>query len=232
MFETKDGSTYTGEYYERLAVYEKSRLARHELDLALRGAKKYLVTSQGSAPVVLDIGCGLAFAKGRVAQIYPEAKYVGLERDEHVCSRVRLGGTDCRQGDAQKLSFDSETADIILMVHVIAHLNNPAIAVNEAFRVLKQGGLFIIITPNKVMTDLVVKPMELLTRRVHHDQTIIRQFRLKELRNLLADKFEIRYSAFLGWGLPIPGRLPLAPPLRFYGSNILLVGQKKQDTNI
>ena len=51
--------------------------------------------------------------------------------------------------DANKLPFDDNTFDVLICSEVLEHLENPEIAINEFYRVLKPGGLAIITTPNK-----------------------------------------------------------------------------------
>ena len=46
------------------------------------------------------------------------------------------------EGFAEKLSFDSNFADIIMSNQVLEHVNDEKLAVKEAFRVLKKGGIF------------------------------------------------------------------------------------------
>ncbi len=46
------------------------------------------------------------------------------------------------EGFAEKLSFDSDFADIIMSNQVLEHVNDENLAVKEAYRVLKKGGIF------------------------------------------------------------------------------------------
>ena len=51
-------------------------------------------------------------------------------------------------GDAIRLPFKNETLDVVLSFDTIEHLINPDTFLEEVFRILKVGGLFIISTPN------------------------------------------------------------------------------------
>lgn len=51
--------------------------------------------------------------------------------------------------DAHKLPLSGESFDMISMLSVVEHLKQPGIAIQEAFRVLKAGGEFVIQFPNR-----------------------------------------------------------------------------------
>lgn len=64
-------------------------------------------------------------------------------------NKLELNGLDnsiC--GSAMNLPFKNETWDIITSFDMIEHLKEPDAFLEEAFRVLKAGGIFIISTPN------------------------------------------------------------------------------------
>ncbi|MFQ5836130.1 MAG: class I SAM-dependent methyltransferase [bacterium] len=52
-------------------------------------------------------------------------------------------------GDIQDLPFKSNCFDIVISQHVIEHLPQPEKFFGEVSRVLKKGGVFILMTPNK-----------------------------------------------------------------------------------
>lgn len=49
--------------------------------------------------------------------------------------------------DAHKLPFDNDEYDCIIFNQVLEHCKKPWICVNEAYRVLKKGGIIILISP-------------------------------------------------------------------------------------
>jgi len=51
-------------------------------------------------------------------------------------------------GDARKLPFKNEVFDIVIATEVIEHFVEGEAFVNEAYRVLRRGGLLLITTPN------------------------------------------------------------------------------------
>ncbi len=95
---------------------------------------------------VLDIGAGAGEnncyqLKGRCREI------VGVDVDPRVVDNPLLdrGVT----ADASGLPFDDATFDVAFSVYVLEHVENPGSFVREVGRVLKPGGLFLALTPNK-----------------------------------------------------------------------------------
>jgi len=82
--------------------------------------------------------------------------------------------------NAEKLPFKDRNFDIILGFEMIEHLTNPQKFIEEAYRVLKKGGLLIISTPNKSLFSPNISPLI----KYH-----IREFTLEEF-TLLLNKFD------------------------------------------
>ena len=95
--------------------------------------------------VVLDAGCG----SGRIFryELAPGCRVVGVDigaelRDNpNVADRIR--------GDVQRLPFADASFDAVLAGHVVEHLSRPGVAMAEVARVLKPGGRFLLLTPNR-----------------------------------------------------------------------------------
>jgi predicted SAM-dependent methyltransferase len=77
---------------------------------------------------------------------YPSSKFYGLD----VVDQSTVGLTFENQfvGSCTKLPFGDELFDTIYVGQVIEHVWNPKDMVDECFRTLKQGGVFIFDTPN------------------------------------------------------------------------------------
>ena len=102
---------------------------------------------EGKRPVFLDVGCAtgrLIFEmKGRgwdvagVEVCEPAARY-GIENR----------GVDIRISPLEAASFDTASIDVVHCSHLIEHLAEPEVFVEEVARILKPGGIFIIVTPD------------------------------------------------------------------------------------
>ncbi|MDP3728637.1 MAG: class I SAM-dependent methyltransferase [bacterium] len=108
---------------------------------------------------ILEIGCTYGYLF-KYLKDYPN-KY-GIDISEHAIKQARMlsQGAEYKVMDAQKLDFKDNFFSVVLAIDVMEHLKNPEKGIKEASRVLKEDGLFIMVTPNlesysrKVKKDL------------------------------------------------------------------------------
>lgn len=94
---------------------------------------------------MLDLGAGAGknryHLKGRVRSI------VGVDFDPRVAHNPLLDrGVVAKPGP---LPFDDNSFDVVFSIYVLEHVNNPAELVAEIRRVLRPGGIFLALTPNR-----------------------------------------------------------------------------------
>jgi SAM-dependent methyltransferase len=119
-------------------------------ELALADAGFFILEKEllenGKAPRVIDIGCatGTLLEKLRErgwnctgVEISPSAEYAREKRS-----------LDVRSTPLETCGFPDNSFDALLASHLIEHLNDPALFVSEAYRVLEEGGRIYITTPN------------------------------------------------------------------------------------
>jgi len=96
--------------------------------------------------LVLDIGAGSGSRnpydiRGRVRRV------IGVDVDR------RVGGNGLLDqgviGDITHLPFAAETFDVAFSIYVLEHIQEPARFVDELHRILKPGGCFLALTPNR-----------------------------------------------------------------------------------
>lgn len=97
-----------------------------------------------SSRCILDAGCGI----GRFIKQNPE-KIIGLEKNRYNLNIAKKKGFNVIQGDISNIPFEDNKFDAIYTSHVIEHLTADELhqALKEFDRVLKPGGIIIIISP-------------------------------------------------------------------------------------
>ncbi|GBD99329.1 putative S-adenosylmethionine-dependent methyltransferase/MSMEI_2290 [bacterium BMS3Abin07] len=92
----------------------------------------------------LEVGCGT----GNVSSFLAKAGYVvtGCELYEEAI-KIAWQGFKIMKGDANSLPFENQSFDIVGLFDVIEHLDDPVIALKEALRVLKPGGIVSVTVP-------------------------------------------------------------------------------------
>ncbi len=96
---------------------------------------------------VLDIGCGRGGVLEQLGKIvqFP----VGIDPDWLSLAEHRLPDLPRAVATADQIPLKDESVDIVLCSWVLEHLSDPQHTFGEIARVLKPGGAFCFITPNK-----------------------------------------------------------------------------------
>lgn len=92
---------------------------------------------QESLSPVIDIGSGY----GRLGDaLRGRTEYLGIELSP---SQVRRSTQPVVRGDANLVPIRTETAGAVAALWMLYHLDDPVVAIREAHRVLRPGGLFV-----------------------------------------------------------------------------------------
>jgi len=91
---------------------------------------------------VLEVCCGLGYGAG--AALARQARAVGIDFAPAMveAARARYPAAVFEQGDAEALDFDSGVFDAVICAVGVNHLQHPALAMSEALRVLRPGGMY------------------------------------------------------------------------------------------
>ncbi len=137
---------------------------RHELFGAGFGAEAMLAFLDPSW-VVADLGCGTGDAAQRLAPVVAEV--VAVDREEAMldASRKRLkefSNIRYLQGDVTDLPLEARSIDAAAMMLVLHHLREPERALSEAARVLRPGGVILVV-------DMVAHDRETYRHTMGHE---------------------------------------------------------------
>jgi ubiquinone/menaquinone biosynthesis C-methylase UbiE len=107
-----------------------------------------------SSPYWLDLGCGhqvLQEWRGDAERklVGKAGVVVGLDLEHEALKRHRTISRRTR-GDLSRLPFADGTFDLVTANMVLEHLQEPSAQLSEIFRVLKPGGVFVGLTPNRI----------------------------------------------------------------------------------
>ena len=102
---------------------------------------------------ILEVGCGSGALAGALHRWYPAAEITAVDRDSEFIefARVHEKGVKFLEGDATALSFGDESFDIVISNTVCEHIE-PSAFYGEQFRVLKHGGVCLVLSSRKGIT--------------------------------------------------------------------------------
>ncbi len=112
---------------------------------------KYLAQSK-SASRVLELGCGDGYTTFLLSRKYPKLSFLGTDVSNKFISYAR--GHFSRKNlvykvaDSLSLPFNTRSIDVVTSTDVIEHIPDVPKWLDESIRVLKRGGLLIIVTGN------------------------------------------------------------------------------------
>jgi len=95
---------------------------------------------------LLDVGFGNGLQLRRMREL--GWKVTGVDTDPTAVAAARDSGLDVRLGDLADQAFPEGTFDAIYSSHVIEHVHEPESLLRECHRVLKPGGVLVVVTPN------------------------------------------------------------------------------------
>lgn len=122
--------------------------------LEKRKLKKLLKLCKVPVPRVLDVGCG----DGRVLEVLhqmgiPPHNLSGVEMLEEPLHALRAQGFHTYLGRMEDLSLPEASYDLIVILQVIEHVDQPAVLLKQVARLLAPGGILVIETPNMKSLD-------------------------------------------------------------------------------
>lgn len=153
MTDTQADGHYTREYFEkwnyadrglgRFSMYWFAR--RYYASLIKRYAPQ---PGAGSPAKLLELGCGLGHLLGL---LQGDFHCVGIDLIDYSIAQTRLNApkAEAYQMSADDLSrFESGTFSVVVALHLVEHLPNPANTIQQVHRLLKPGGLWLFATPH------------------------------------------------------------------------------------
>ncbi|HKH59677.1 MAG TPA: class I SAM-dependent methyltransferase [Flavitalea sp.] len=113
---------------------------------------------------VLDVGAGNGALTLLLARYFPDVHFTGIditpalvEDGKKLTQKLDVQNVEFEVGDALQLPFADRSFDATVCQTVLMHVSNPAKAVSEMSRVLKQGGTFMAAEYHMLTYDKLVE---------------------------------------------------------------------------
>ncbi len=140
----------------------------------------------------LDVGCGEGYGSKMLSPFV--SKIIGIDINKKIIKRAyeKYGSKKCvfKSYNGKRLPFLKETFDVVISFQVIEHIIDDIAFISEIYRVLKQKGIFILTTPNK----LIRLPGKIKPWNIFH----VREYNYEDLNKIFKPVFrEVRvYGVF------------------------------------
>lgn len=134
--------------------------------------------------VVLDVGSGEGYGAALLASVARTVFGVDIASEAATHTKKAYGDLDnlfVGISDAESLPFASNSIDVVTCFEVIEHVRHPLKVLAEVQRVLRQGGLFVVSTPDKAAYSA--------SRNEEPNEFHLSEMHLHEFRSMLAQHF-------------------------------------------
>jgi SAM-dependent methyltransferase len=137
-------------FWHNSSAYHAATQAAHaEVDDRDHATHRRLIGAlPASSRLVLDVGCGTAETATLVRRECPDASYVGVDASLQAVLLARgleRPGTFIR-ADGDRLPFADETFDGVVSFFALEHFTSPREVLEEMSRVLRRGGVLVLLS--------------------------------------------------------------------------------------
>lgn len=143
-------------------------LLRAENSLRNPWIRTILENRIGKKCTILDIGCGGGLLTNTLAKAGHAVFGIDLSENSLEMGRQKddTASVTYLQASAEALPFPDETFDVVCAMDLLEHVEDPALVIAEAGRVLKKNGLFFFHTFNRTFLSwlMVIKGVEWCVR--------------------------------------------------------------------
>ena len=218
-------------YYEELGADFDRFMSDYDVARRVELMRRMMPADHG--PRVLEVGCGTG-AVTRGLDVSPE----GLEVTDISATLAQTVGEErgCAwsQQDACRLSFESDSFDLVYSSECVEHTPSPEAALREMARVTAPGGWVLITTPNRLWYPVLWLAMRLHIRKYQGNEVWLWPRRAAHVLEDAGMRIE-RISGCHLWPWHIPLAKRVLPGLDRFGDqlypamiNFAIVAQKSR----
>ena len=97
---------------------------------------------------ILDIGAADGLMLNNLKEVFPAATCIGIEYANDLIACSKSKNLCLLRGDALALPMKDNVFDVVIATAIIEHVSDPIQLICEAFRVLRENGIFVVTTPH------------------------------------------------------------------------------------
>ncbi len=149
---------------ERSHAFGKEKYSPLDNVIFSRRMNQVLMRLPSQPDVIADFGAGYDCRLLKALEKeYPEAQFIGVDTEFSSTIPVTERFSLITNNLNESLPIESESVDVGLSLAVLEHLDKPNVFLQEAYRVLKPGGMMLLTTPGPSSRPL----LEFLAFRLH-----------------------------------------------------------------
>lgn len=172
-----------GRHYPVAYYGEKPRrypaLVEFLQSLLYRWRASWVNRHAGGVGRVLDVGCG----PGHLLARFRDLGWIATGTEATPASAEiprRRYGLEVKSGDLRSLGFATGSFDAVISWHTLEHMRDPSEVLDEASRLLRAGGLFLVSVPNFSSPEAMAKPsawfhLDVPRHLVHFPADVLRE---------------------------------------------------------
>jgi ubiquinone/menaquinone biosynthesis C-methylase UbiE len=158
------------EYYSRMAKrHMRFPIKRVLSRIKAQGVERGLALDVGTGPGIFPLG---------IARSLPEIEFLAIDLSPAMIQTARANAREAgledrvhfQIGSAYALPLPDKSVDVVLCIHTLHHLADPLAFMNEAARVLKRGGKYVIVDLRRDAPKLQAVFFNLLWRLVIREE--------------------------------------------------------------
>jgi ubiquinone/menaquinone biosynthesis C-methylase UbiE len=156
--------------------------------------KKIIQAIPPESESILDICYGEGILLEKIGKYFTNSRIKGIDFIPENIEICKHYGLDVSLGDTYKLDISDATVETVLLIEVIEHLENPNLAIMEIYRILKPGGVLIILFPNDIMF-FISRLLMLKIKELTYNPGHVKQWTHKNLRTLLSSQLFVNIKS-------------------------------------
>ena len=194
-----------GRYYPAVYYGEQPRrypaLVEFLQSCLYRWRARWVNRHAGGVGRVLDVGCGPGHLLARFRDLGWTATGTEATPEAAEIPRRRYG-LDVKSGELRRLSFATGAFDAVISWHTLEHMRDPSEVLDEAARLLRKGGLFLVSVPDFSSPEAVAKPsawfhLDVPRHLAHFPAAVLREHLRRRGLSIVKESFLApEYDAF------------------------------------